>query len=433
MRDRLGIVITYRLLWMILILPCIVSPDIDVVNSALNKPAIQSSTFRDNQELFGSHLANDASHLTCSKTQWSWTLFWRVDLKEMLPIVGSNITLRWEYFDKFLYRIDLQIGEENIPFADACGTKTLYLDRPDDYQLELICANVTAGRFVTISVAPNYAGKVTTGSPQLTLCDVKVFTLPKTTVDRQATINSTASDELSADANFSHDAAASQNSEFTAHYDDDAAARANLDQDGLLFLSEIGTPEQNRTLSTPPPPPRRKKIFRERVKTTTRTRIERLLKQMQPPLSSTTSRREQLRDDDFDLREHPGEPIPSLFPESGLSAEMGVWKDEILGKLHAVHGYVVFAGIAIGILLILALVMGFIILWSLTCKTSSNKKDQTRSTTIHEFSFKAPSPPPPPQQQPVQQSPEYLMDRSKNFFRVKEFPKDSVPRSRGIF
>lgn len=54
--------------------------NLELKNVASGKPAIQSSTYRDDHVLFGARLANDDSALTCSKTQWSWTLFWRTDL-----------------------------------------------------------------------------------------------------------------------------------------------------------------------------------------------------------------------------------------------------------------------------------------------------------------------------------------------------------------
>ncbi|GAU99339.1 hypothetical protein RvY_10358 [Ramazzottius varieornatus] len=406
----------YRLSWLITVLvfayklPCLCADIVDVKNAALQKPAIQSSTFRDNVEVFGARLANDESPQTCAKTQWSWMLFWRVDLMDNAAVAGANITLRWEYFgsvdNRFLYQVELQVGDENIPLASSCGTEALLLDKPNEYNIEIVCQNVTVGRFVTINVTPSYAGTVTTGSPQLTLCDVKVFTVVTDTSSGVAADSSGGNDAL---------VASSHTSELIAEDDPKGGS-------GLSYLhSDSPSTESNMTHSLSDRGSRtttpKRKVFREIV---TKTKIERLLRGMKTPVSATTPRRESVMADDDDQRHNMG-PTPNLeitSDEGALALEVMALKEDMNAKLRLMQHYVVFSSVAVGILLLLGLSIGIYMIWRLT---SSAATGEIQPGSSQEFSFK--SPPSPSPQVALK-----TLHRPGTFKRVTEFPKDCVPK-----
>lgn len=149
-----------------------------------------------------------------------------------------------------------------------------FADRPDDFPVEIKCNNITYGRFVTVNIVPSYAGTVTTGSPQLTLCDVKIFAatfghgLPMPNTD-----------------NINDVAAHSHNTEMYMEDDPNTSTQMPLN----LSKSEQAPP--NRTTkyiqsfiklgST---------TERRKVGTQTMSRFGRLLQKMQPVTTTTTLR-----------------------------------------------------------------------------------------------------------------------------------------------
>ncbi|XP_055348299.1 uncharacterized protein LOC129595339 [Paramacrobiotus metropolitanus] len=399
------------------------SGDVSFVrNVALRKPAIQSSTFRDSAVMFGARLANDDSPLTCSKTKWSWTLFWRVDLQEMLPIGGANFTVRWEYFgreNRFLYRIQLQVGQENVPATPSCGVATVLLDRADNFPVEIICERITPGRFVTINIEPHYAGTVSTGSPQLTLCDVQIFSI----------INATTADNIAAASSLTENVLKSE-----------TVATAGGAPEVLLFATNTPFPlanatptnqvnrTQRRLLKEPTASPagRFGKILQKMpAQSTTRKRLI-MLTTTTLPVNTTTESVVMMED-------LPVERNKQAETDDEILYQLQSIRQDVTGKLISIYNYVVFSGAAIAILVILSVIAGILLLWRYTL-TRTHLTGSSRGTSItQDFSFKAPSPPmtqlaPLPLIPPSASQPTRHLPRASHQY-LKSFPKDSVPKA----